>query len=945
MIFLGWNQPILHAAADWLLDSANVPASPDLSGVIIIVRGRQAGRRLLELLALKSAERGLVLLPPEIMTPTGLILRLTNNLPKEPKPASPLASALAWARAIGAASDEARGKLFRRPGEASDRPGLRALLALGRHLGKIRAELGGAGIDFADVARVLAERFPNIADFEVPRWEAMDALHREAEFILEDHGLIDQTTLLLHRARHSEILPGRQVVLVGVVEMPRIMSDFLGRLPEPPTVLVFAPESESEGFDATGVVRSEYWNVRPAQVESCQIHLVERDRDQATRAAEIITAWRDQNTALPQIAIAVPDANSLPRLREALEARGTKTRWAQGRPAADAPAFQLLRLVADYLDHAAEEPPRYDAVAALARHPDVQEVTRLDLSLLDRFASDHLPERFAPESVDKIRERVWNIRDELEKLVGKPAHEMDPLDAAEWTVEVLSRVYGETVENQLSPDGRVAVQALKGLRDALTDTLERRMAWPDRVRPADFLHVLLSFLGEQLVPEPAAPEALQISGWLELIEEDAPVVAVTSFYEGAVPESISGDPFLPGSLRQALNLNDNARRMARDAYALAAILASRVEGRGALVLIAPRFDAAENPVRPSRLLLNGLEGETLARRVWHLAGKRLSEDQPRPAEGRGFLPDLPANFEPLTSMGVTAFRDYIQSPRKFFFLHVLKLKAEDDAASELSPGDVGSLMHQVLSAFGTDEGLRESTNAAEIERFVLATFDDIVKARFGRWVHPAVEIQLQDIRRRLRGFAPAQTALRREGWRIHYVEGSSGLSCDIAGWDDAGTLTLSGRIDRIDCDASGTYWRIIDYKTSAKKQDPFKAHYGEREDAWIDLQLPLYLKIAAPYARKEWGVELTPDNCELVYFQLPEDEKTAGLSYPFPADRVEEAWDWATGLATQILQGKFYDNPELPDLGWEDPALLALCGKIGILVAEASIDPGEEPEI
>jgi ATP-dependent helicase/DNAse subunit B len=261
----------------------------------------------------------------------------------------------------------------------------------------------------------------------------------------------------------------------------------------------------------------------------------------------------------------------------------------------------------------------------------------------------------------------------------------------------------------------------------------------------------------------------------------------------------------------------------------------------------------------------------------------------------------------------------------------LNLKSKDDAALELEGDGVGSLMHQVLAAFGAETGLRHSLDATEIETFAMARFDEITRARFGRWVQPAVEIQIEEIRRRLRGFARVQSGLRKEGWTIRYVEGEKGLSFDLAGPGNTGTLTVNGRIDRIDGDAAGEKWRIIDYKTSAKKKDPFQAHYRKNRQEWVDLQLPLYLKLAAPYAQAQWGVELTPQNCELVYFQLPEDEGAAGISAPFPADMIEEGWAKAAELAAKILRGEFEENPALrPDPSWNDPALLALCGQAGI---------------
>jgi hypothetical protein len=413
MIFLGWNRPLLHAATDWLLAPGNVRTAPDLSGTIVVVRGRRAGRRLLELLALKCEEQGAILVPPQIVTPSSLVQRLTLALPDEPQAASPLASALAWAEAIGSIGDIERQKLFCRPGQEDRRPSLRALLALGRHLNQLWSEIGGAGLGFRDVIRVLEERFPHIADFEIPRWEVLETLHQRAATFLETHGLIDHTDLLVNRARRCGLVGGQQVILVGVAEMPRAVRDFLNRLETPPVALIFAPEAERAGFEEPGLIRPDYWEKRCSRLDGGQIHPVERDRDQALRAVQVVKAWHDAGMTPDQITVAVPDAKALPRLREAMEAHQFKTRSAQGRPTSDAPAFQLLRLVAEYLDHAPEEPPRYEAVAALARHPDLPGINPADWSTLDQFASTHLPARFDPQALCETSERVLRIQNIL----------------------------------------------------------------------------------------------------------------------------------------------------------------------------------------------------------------------------------------------------------------------------------------------------------------------------------------------------------------------------------------------------------------------------------------------------------------------------------------------------------------------------------------------------
>jgi len=250
-----------------------------------------------------------------------------------------------------------------------------------------------------------------------------------------------------------------------------------------------------------------------------------------------------------------------------------------------------------------------------------------------------------------------------------------------------------------------------------------------------------------------------------------------------------------------------------------------------------------------------------------------------------------------------------------------------------SAGFSASRRLRILTPLTTQ--IRDSSDEEAIRVYIDAVFAEIIRDRFGPWVQPAVEIQIEEIQKRLGGFARAQAALRREGWSIRYVEGTTKLECELQAEGIPGILKVTGKVDRIDCDPSGQKWRIIDYKTSAKKREPLQEHRkGRRGDGeWRDLQLPLYLKLVAPYARAEWGVELTSENCELVYFHLPEEESAAGISAPFPSEMVEEGWAKAAELTSRILRGEFSENPPLrPDR--QDPALLALCGQAGILSSE-----------
>jgi hypothetical protein len=107
---------------------------------------------------------------------------------------------------------------------------------------------------------------------------------------------------------------------------------------------------------------------------------------------------------------------------------------------------------------------------------------------------------------------------------------------------------------------------------------------------------------------------------------------------------VTSDEFLPGNLREALGVNDNLQRLARDAYALAVVLGTRAEKRGIVGLVVPSFNPAGDPVKPSRLLLAGLKGKELAARVLALTEKPEGERKKENLKLLNFTKGIAKNF-------------------------------------------------------------------------------------------------------------------------------------------------------------------------------------------------------------------------------------------------------------------------------------------------------------
>ncbi len=369
------------------------------------------------------------------------------------------------------------------------------------------------------------------------------------------------------------------------------------------------------------------------------------------------------------------------------------------------------------------------------------------------------------------------------------------------------------------------LKSLEELRTALCEFQQIPNQIAPQVSASQAIEQLLKQVESQQIPSAHAPHQIELLGWLELPLDLAPALVATSFNEGCVPKSVNSDLFLPNALRQQLELLDNRRRYARDAYALSVLLASRQD----LTLIAGRQTADGDPLIPSRLAF-ATDPETMARRAREFfRAEESAEPNPRivraarAADRSGFLVRRPARLEqPITTIRVTAFRSYLACPYRFYLRHVLNLAAMDDAAEELGPDTFGTLLHEVLRQFGQDT-VRAETDPDKIRRFLHHALNQYVTTHYGTDHLPALAVQIVQAQTRLDAFAHWQANRTKEGWEIKYVETSGGEQSACLHLGDGISMTLRGRIDRID--QRDGQWAILDYKTGDTAKTPQETHF------------------------------------------------------------------------------------------------------------------------
>jgi ATP-dependent helicase/nuclease subunit B len=188
---------------------------------------------------------------------------------------------------------------------------------------------------------------------------------------------------------------------------------------------------------------------------------------------------------------------------------------------------------------------------------------------------------------------------------------------------------------------------------------------------------------------------------------------------------------------------------------------------------------------------------------------------------------------------VTAFKDYLACPYRFWLRHVQRLEPVPEPADELDPRDFGSLAHDVLERL-REPGWNDCVDPRELADRFSRALDELVLRKFGSGLPAPAEIQHEQLRARLASFARRQAARAAEGWRVQateFVPEEAELAFEVDGMP----FRLAARVDRLDRNERTGEWCVLDYKTGEGGKTPDAAHRCRGE--WVDLQLPLYWRM------------------------------------------------------------------------------------------------------
>lgn len=874
-IFLDWKLPALPSGAKYLREHYVENGEWNLRNVIGVLPTARAGHRLLEILVVEAAKRSLHLIPPRLITLRELPELLYS--PKRPF-ADPLTQQFAWVEALKTLRGKQRSQLMRRLPDAT----LLGWLAFANMLSLLHRELVANNLNFADVA----EQVESLGEpHEIARWELLRQVEDAYLRLLDDLGLWDRQTARLVALQQKEFSTESEIVLLGTGDLNEAQRAMLSQVADRVTSLIVAPPSRRDWFDEFGGLITERWQQAPIESIFEKTQVVDGPDDQALAVCCALAEWNNQFAA-EQIMVGVPDRRMAPAIEERLSECGLPVFNALGQALPQTGPARVLSAAADLL-----ESQWFRDFANLARHPAVerwlehQGVDEDWLLELDKYCSKHFPARLSgsassrgssPWQTSHYPSTLGAAIKQLDKILGPLRRRKQPVTA--WVKpirDLLLSIYGIQPLHRDREQDRRTFAACEMIQEVLAAIEDLPPSLAPKVSGAEALRLVLRDLEGKLVIDQPGENQIALSGWLDLPWDDSPAVIVTGMNEGIVPNSQNPDAFLPNSLRRQMNLDDNDRRLARDAYALSLLAASRQELR----LIVGRRTEDNDPLNPSRLLF-ACENSELPSRVERLFST------PKPLRNRVRIADGlspgggPSVFAvphpeplpmPVASMRVTEFSAYLECPYRYYLGYRLGLRAPEASAEELPPNAFGDVLHDVLEEFGKSNSINRSLDPEKIYEYLSDELSKQTLRKFGRHPLPAVRIQIEQARLRLKGFADWQAKWASDGWEIRLAE--EGVTDERAFLEvDGSPMYLRGRIDRIDVreNAGQLEVTILDYKSSDSGASPEEKH-RDKDGNWMDLQLPLYRHLFQ-------AVEGLPETeaVKLGYIVLPRDPAAIG---------------------------------------------------------------------
>jgi len=757
---------------------------------------------------------------------------------------------------------------------------------------------------------------------DTQRWEELAKLYARYTDVLAQCGIVDPNDARLRQAMDPVLPEGlRRVVVACVPDLPPLVRRHLEALMRAGVdveVLVWSPAGQHAHLDEWGTPEVAWWRGHLPTIDDAWLVV---ENDPASEAGVLIDRACREGLGFECFS-AAPE--STVALSAELGRRGATGYVPDGRPLAQSEAAAILqgwselrqsrrlRVLRSLLQ-------RPTFAAWVMSHADATGDADAWLGACDRLiaerlcetvdaAADWLAHAPQPGSRDRdTRQRMQVLIDTMMRLLA--AHDAGPR-------EFLIDVHAASPDPQSGSWQARELAVMADILDAfagspLLTSLDGELAQA----------ALRAGIRRARVFHAAPDDAVEVQGWLEAPWSAAALRIIAGCREGALPAGAHEDAFLPDAARKTLGIPSQDARFAREAYLLSCLTTSRAR----VLLGTSRFRTQGEPNRPSRLLF-GCDDESLPARASRLLRPSLPAKRTAVRSDKRWALRLPASADDeAESISVTSFKSYLECPVRFFLKHRLRLTDFDPEAREINAGDFGSHIHQVLDWFGRDAAMKDADDPKDIGEFLDDALERVMLRGYGTQIPPVARVQMESMRARLHAMAVLQAEERTKGWSIIATE--KRLSLNDPQPMAIGPLTLTGTIDRIEVNEAEGLLRILDYKTFGTAKKPRETHWrapresepveaaifnvGDKEQAWSDLQLPLYRHMV-PHL---WP-EHADKRIEVGYFLLPADPEETKIE-PLALDDTlqKSAVACAEEIAQRVANGRFW--PPATEVGYD----------------------------
>jgi ATP-dependent helicase/nuclease subunit B len=860
--FIGWDKPLLELALANFAKERNGESSPiDLEKTLILLPSGEAGRALLNGLAGLASENSSYLLPPKILTIEPFLLFGSDPFKIAPRELS----VAGWTNILQTIDFANFANLFP---QASAKKDFNWAYKNACVFYSLRRALGEGGHSIKDISgrEDIEER---------ERWLELAEIERRYLQLIKEQELEDAENIKLQSFAPKTFKKFERLIVLAVPDLPKVVCDKISSLPAGPSVELWinAPAEKENDFDEWGRPLFRSWKDAVLPLQNSSIRAADNPEEQCLSCLQALSEKQVESSA--NFATGMLNGDLIPVFKMFMEKNGAKIYDPSGEKTVKSGLCVLISALNDFLSDAS-----FASIEKLIRIPDffrfiIPDNTDIETAInaVDDFKSKYLPHsvKHAKNLLERAKKnggaKDSKILGEIFAGFEKTHDDFENSESASsFLSSLISKSYKSRKFIQSDMEDARFLQAAEKLSEILFECSSERFKSlsPDKLQEFALIE---RFFREGTIYPNRPENSIEISGWLELAWKKEPKLFLIGMNEGFVPGSITGDMFLPDSLRQKIGLRTNEERFARDAFIFAGLLNSRRPDD--VCVIVGRENVDGKLLKPSRLLFLCDETDFVKRAaaVFCELGRSGISVPPNP----GPLWKLKADFSlSVSSLRVTAFRDYLECPFRFYLKHVLMFDEGDYEKTEIDAMEFGNILHDTMKIL---RKYPDSKDESELKKLLIGEFDMIFADKYGQQLSISLMYQKRSLEMRLAKAAEKEAESRSDGWETLDIE------YEIGGYEGVvfNGMKIKGRIDRIDYNRHLKTLRIIDYKSSERAKSPESEHWTSKLKKWRDLQLPLYKILIQKenYAAKNGISEC--ENVVCSYFNLPKAVTETGI--------------------------------------------------------------------